>query len=62
LNHSATLPPITPNTIQASNDTSEGRARNRRPDIVILNPPAPEPAIGAPPFATDNSKSGGSTP
>jgi chemotaxis protein MotB len=28
----------------APNDTPEGRALNRRVDIVILNPPAPEPA------------------
>ncbi len=26
----------------SSNDTPEGRARNRRVDVVILNPPAPE--------------------
>jgi chemotaxis protein MotB len=29
----------------ASNDTPEGRARNRRVDIVILNPTAPEQGI-----------------
>jgi len=33
----------------ASNDTAEGRARNRRLDIVILNPPAPEQIVDAPP-------------
>ena len=32
----------------ASNDTPEGRARNRRLDIVILNPPAPEQFISSP--------------
>jgi chemotaxis protein MotB len=33
----------------ASNDTAEGRGRNRRVDIVILNPPPPEvPLIPAP--------------
>ena len=36
----------------ASNDTAEGRARNRRLDIVILNPPAPEQIVDAPPGAS----------
>jgi chemotaxis protein MotB len=33
----------------ASNDTPDGRARNRRVDIVILNPPAPERPVSAAP-------------
>lgn len=31
-----------------TNDTPEGRAHNRRVDIVILNPPAPEQAVERP--------------
>jgi chemotaxis protein MotB len=34
-----------------SNDTAEGRAQNRRLDIVILNPPQPEQVADAPPGA-----------
>ena len=33
----------------APNDSPENRAHNRRVDIVILNPPAPEQAADAPP-------------
>ncbi len=36
----------------ASNDTAEGRARNRRLDIVILNPPVPEQVAGSPSAAS----------
>jgi len=35
----------------ASNDTPEGRARNRRVDIVILNPPSLQQLVSAPPPA-----------
>ena len=34
------------------NDTAEGRARNRRVDIVILNPPPPEPFVDSSSSAT----------
>jgi chemotaxis protein MotB len=46
-----------------SNDTQEGRAHNRRVDIVILNqkfivPEAPGPGSAKPPGATAGQKSG----
>jgi chemotaxis protein MotB len=46
----------------APNDTPENRARNRRVDIVILNPPLPEQIAAPPATAAAGSKSGGSRP
>jgi len=61
LNRSATLPPVTPNTIRASNDTSEGRARNRRLDNRYPESACAGTSHRRATFATDNSNSGGST-
>jgi chemotaxis protein MotB len=46
----------------ASNDTPEGRGRNRRVDIVILNPPALEQVVDSPPAASAASNPGGTSP
>jgi chemotaxis protein MotB len=45
-----------------SNDTPEGRARNRRLDIVILNPPVPEQVFSAPSPTPPNSTSAAAAP
>lgn len=46
----------------SSNDTPEGRARNRRVDIVILNPPAPEPPANAAPVPAPAAPAHAATP
>jgi chemotaxis protein MotB len=46
----------------AANDTPENRARNRRVDIVILNPPAPEQIVDSSATAHPSSDAGATVP